>query len=235
MMTLSLLRCFFIVISTVTGYYIGNLINESLFGGQIGCLVALMIIIFEQKSKAGGSLRGLTSMVFGLILGVIMANLLSDIFSLVPVGDFFHSTARIILTIIFSYLGAAMALRGKDEFNIIIPYIRFKRQNVKEGIILLDTSVVIDGRVSSIYKSNFLMGRLVVPRFVLNELQKLADSLDEKKRERGRRGLELLHQMQNDSQIDIHIHEEDMGNIQEVDLKLIQLSKLLDAQLCTTD
>jgi len=128
-----------------------------------------------------------------------------------------------------------MALRGKDEFNIIIPYLRFKRQDVREGVILLDTSVIIDGRIADINKANFLQGRLVVPSFVLQELQKLADSADDVKRQRGRRGMELIRLMQNDPQTDIHIHEANVPEEAEVDAKLMTLAKMMDARICTTD
>jgi len=233
-MTLSFIRAFFLIISGVVGYYVGELLFQPLFGLQVGLLSGLLLIFVESRLRRV-SVRGLSSVVFGLLLGVFMAKLLSDIISLLPLGEFILSVARVALTVIFSYLGAVMALRGKDEFNIIIPYVRFRRQDVKEGIILLDTSAIIDGRISDIYKLNFLIGRLVVPRFVLQELQKLADSSDDIKRQRGRRGLELLKFMQNDPKVDVHIHEDEMTEVGEVDAKLVSLAKLMDARICTTD
>ncbi|VAX36335.1 Membrane-associated protein containing RNA-binding TRAM domain and ribonuclease PIN-domain, YacL B.subtilis ortholog [hydrothermal vent metagenome] len=233
-MTLSFLRVFFIIGSGLVGHYVGSLLQDPNLGWMIGCLVGLVIIFLEQRVHHV-SLRGLSSMVFGLILGVVMAKLMSDIISLIPLGEFFHSVSRVVLTLIFSYLGAVLALRGKDEFNVIIPYVRFKRQDIKEGIILLDTSVIIDGRVRDIYKINFLNGRLVVPRFVLEELQQLADSSNDNKRQKGRRGMELLREMQKDTQVDIRIHEDDLIEEEEVDARLIHLSKMMDARLCTTD
>ena len=233
-MTLSFIRAFFLIISGVVGYYVGELLFQPLFGLQVGLLSGLLLIFVESRLRRV-SVRGLSSVVFGLLLGVFMAKLLSDIISLLPLGEFILSVARVALTVIFSYLGAVMALRGKDEFNIIIPYVRFRRQDVKEGIILLDTSAIIDGRISDIYKLNFLIGRLVVPRFVLQELQKLADSSDDIKRQRGRRGLELLKLMQNDPKVDVHIHEDEMTEVGEVDAKLVSLAKLMDARICTTD
>ncbi|MDO8580438.1 MAG: hypothetical protein Q7S13_03060 [Candidatus Omnitrophota bacterium] len=234
MMTLSFIRCFFVLISTAVGYFVGDLVLRPLTGAQIGCLSGLVLIFIENRLHRA-SVRGLSSMVFGLVLGIILAKLLADIMSLLPLGDVFLSISRVVLTLIFSYLGAVMALRGKDEFNIIIPYVQFRRQDMKEGIILLDTSAIIDGRVVNIYKSNFLDGRLVVPRFVLQELQKLADSSDDLKRQRGRRGMDLLHEMQADDTIDIRIHEDDFPGAESVDGKLIMLAKLMDASLCTTD
>jgi len=150
-------------------------------------------------------------------------------------GDVIKPILRVILTLVFSYLGAVMALRGKDEFNLIIPYVRFKRQDLKDGVVLVDTSAIIDGRVGDIFKTGFLGGRLVVPRFVLHELQRLADSDDDTKRQRGRRGMEILKMMQKDSAADVRIHEDDLTGTESVDLKLIKLSKIMDARICTTD
>lgn len=233
-MTLLLIRFLFLILSAIVGYYIGTIIGRPILGTELGALSGLTLIFLEQRLHRI-SLRGLSSMVFGLLLGVFMAKLISDILALIPLGDFFHSVSRVILTLIFSYLGAVVALRGKDEFNIVIPYVRFKRQDVDGGAVLLDTSAIIDGRIVDIYKTGFLTGRLIVPRCVLRELQKVSDSADDNKRQRGRRGMELLKAMQNDPQIPIHIHEDEMTEEDGVDGKLIKLAKLLDAKICTTD
>ena len=233
-MTILFIRVFFVIICSVVGYYVGFLLDLPLKGLLIGFLGGLVLILLESGLRRV-SVRGLSSMVFGLLLGVVMAKLLSDILLLLPLGDFIHSVSRVVLTIIFSYFGAVMAVRGKDEFNVIIPYVRFRRQEVKGGVVLLDTSVLIDGRVPDIYKTDFLTGRLVVPRFVLQELQRLADSDDDLKRQRGRRGLELLRIMQSDPKIDIRIHEDDLTSDQNVDAKLVSLAKLMDGRVCTTD
>mgnify|MGYP000318382778 CR=1 FL=1 len=233
-MTLLFIRIFFLIISSIVGYYIGLIIEQPILGLEFGVLFALMLIFLEQRMQRI-SMRGLSAMVFGLLLGVFMAKLISDILMLIPVGPFFQFISRVILTIVFSYLGAVMALRGKDEFNIVIPYVRFKRQNTEDGAILLDTSAIIDGRVLDIYKTGFVAGRLIVPRCVLDELQKVADSADSIKRKRGRRGMELLRILQKDSQVSIYIHEDDLSDDMDVDKKLMRLAKVLDAKICTTD
>jgi len=233
-MTLLFIRVFFLIISGVIGYQIG-IINQAPFAGVLACLVGgAMLIVIEANLKQV-SVRGLTSMVFGLLLGIFMANLVSDIISLLPLDDVIKPILRVVLTLVFSYLGAVMALRGKDEFNLIIPYVRFKRQDLKDGVILLDTSAIIDGRASDIFKTGFLAGRLVVPRFILLELQRLADSEDDTKRQRGRRGMEILKTMQKDPVVDVRIHEDDLTGTDSVDSKLVKLSKVMDARICTTD
>ncbi|MBF0385503.1 MAG: PIN domain nuclease [Candidatus Omnitrophica bacterium] len=243
-MTLSFIRAFFVFVSGIVGYYIGTLLElqnkeaviaPSLYGAMIGCLAALFLILVELKLKRV-SVRGLSSLVFGLLLGVFMAKMIANILRLLPVDEFILSVSELVLTLVFSYMGAVIALRGKDEFNVIIPYVKFKRQELKEGLVLLDTSALIDGRVADIFRVNFIPGRMIVPRSVLEEMQKLADSANDLKREKGRRGMEILRNMQKDSKIPISIHEDDTDSHgTEVDTKLINLAKMMDASICTTD
>ena len=233
-MTLLYIRVFFLIISGIIGYQIG-IINHNPLIGLGSCLLGGSLLIIVEANLKHVSVRGLSSMVFGLLLGIFMAKLVADIISLLPLGDVLKPILRVILTLVFSYLGAVMALRGKDEFNVIIPYVRFKRQDLKDGVLLLDTSAIIDGRVSDIFKSGFLSGRLVVPRFILHELQRLADADDDTKRQRGRRGMEILKTMQKDPAADVRIHEDDLTGSEPVDLKLTKLAKMMDARICTTD
>lgn len=233
-MTLLFIRIFFVVLSGVVGFLVGGIYNYEVIGILLGILGATLFILLEMMMKQV-SVRGLSSVVFGLLFGIIVAKMLADTLHLLPYDETFHAALRVILTIFFSYLGAAIALRGKDEFSLIIPYVRFRRTDVKEGVVLLDTSAIIDGRVADIYRSHFMSGRLVVPRFVLHELQRLADSEDDLKRQRGRRGLDILRAMQKDTTVDVRIHEDDLPGEHEVDLKLVKLSKIMEARFCTTD
>ena len=231
-MTLIFVRSFFVIISAIVGFQIGSISEKEIFGLILGGASGLVLIFLEANMRRV-SLRGLSSMVFGLVLGMIMAKLIADILSLLPLGPVAHSISRVVLTLVFSYLGAVMALRGKDEFNVIIPYVRFRRQDVREDLVLLDTSAIIDGRVADVCKTKFFEARLVVPRFVLQELQHIADSEDNLKRQRGRRGMEILRGMQ--KELDIKIHEDDVGEGTDVDAKLVGLAKMLEAKICTTD
>ncbi|MDD5432257.1 MAG: PIN domain nuclease [Candidatus Omnitrophica bacterium] len=234
-MNVLLARILFIVGSMMVGYQSLAAKNIGHIGIAIGGGAALIMILLEIGLRKV-SVSGLSSAVFGLILGLIMAKLVGDAFTLSPAIDQETlSVIRVTLTLIFCYLGMVMALRGKDEFNIIIPYVRLRRQDQPEEIAVMDTSVIIDGRIVDICKSRFLGGKIIIPRFVLKELQQIADSTDPMKRQRGRRGLEMLHTLQKEQGLDISISEEDFPETQEVDAKLVKLAKLLAAKILTVD
>jgi uncharacterized protein YacL len=233
-MNLLLVRILFILGSMVVGYQAMAANYSGVLGMAIGGLAALFMILLEFGLRKV-SVSGLSSAVFGLILGLIMAKLVGDAFSLAAMDADTLSRIRVGLTLIFCYLGMVMALRGKDEFNIIIPYVRLRRQDQGSDIILLDTSAIIDGRIVDICKTRFLGGRLVIPKFVLRELQQIADSTDPIKRQRGRRGLEILNNIQKEPGLDISINEEDFADMTEVDAKLVRLAKLMDAKILTVD
>lgn len=233
-MNLLSVRILFFVASVIVGYQTFDLKGSGIIGILIGAAAALVLIVLEIGLRKV-SVSGLSSAVFGLILGLIMAKLVGDAFSLAGLPPETLSVIKVALTLIFCYLGMVLALRGKDEFNIIIPYVRLRRQDQAQDITLIDTSVIIDGRIVDICKSKFLTGKLIIPRFVLRELQQIADSTDPIKRQRGRRGLEMLHTLQKEPGIDIALHEEDFPETTEVDAKLVKLAKLLEAKILTVD
>ena len=233
-MNLLSVRILFIIGCMVVGYQTLVLEGMGVVGILIGAVVAVVMIMIEAGLRKV-SVTGLSRAVFGLILGLIMAKLIGDAFSLAPIEAEALSRVRVSLTLVFSYLGMVMALRGKDEFNIIIPYVRLRRQDQGENITILDTSVIIDGRIVDICKTKFLSGKIIIPKFVLKELQQIADSTDPIKRQRGRRGLEMLHTVQKEAGVDITIHEEDFPETKEVDAKLVKLAKLLEAKIMTVD
>lgn len=233
-MNLLLVRLLFVLGGMVIGYQTGGTGAPGLIGMVSGGLIALILIKTEEGMRKV-SVSGLSSAVFGLILGLIMAKLVGDAFSLSPIDAGLLSRIKVGLTLVFCYLGMVMALRGKDEFNIIIPYVRLRRQDQAQDVVILDTSVIIDGRIVDICKTRFLGGKIVIPKFVLRELQQIADSTDPIKRQRGRRGLEILNIIQNEAGLDITIHEQDFTETSEVDAKLVLLAKLLEAKILTVD
>jgi uncharacterized protein YacL len=136
----------------------------------------------------------------------------------------------------FGYVGIVLAMRSnKEDFSLIIPYVRFAPQNKPDNLLLLDTSVIIDGRIADLIDSNFVEGLIVVPRFVLKELQQIADSNDPIKRARGRRGLDMLNRIQRNLRQEVKIHDGDFPDEPEVDAKLVRLARNLNAKLFTND
>jgi len=198
------------------------------FGGGLA-------IIWLEIAMRRASIRNLSAAVFGLVFGFFMAWILSSVLKLIPMDGRILISIQMFLVLFFCYLGMVIAMRGKDEFNLIIPYVKFARQDKRDDIILLDTSVIIDGRIADISQTRFIEGRYVIPRFVLKELQQIADSQDVLKRNRGRRGLDILHKIQKNTHIDVVIHEEDFPEITEVDAKLVKLAKVLSAKILTND
>src|SRR5205823_3201255 len=120
---------------------------------------------------------------------------------------------RLIITVASCYVTISTLLQTKDEFRFIIPYVEFSKQVKGSKPLVLDTSVIIDGRIADICDTRFVDTRLIVPRFVLQELQSVADSSDKLKRNRGRRGLDMLKRMQNNTKVELQIHE---ANLQEL-------------------
>jgi uncharacterized protein YacL len=129
-----------------------------------------------------------------------------------------------------------LAIRSnRDEFSLIIPYVRFRQATVQDAPLLIDSNIIIDGRLPELCATGFVSGSLVVPRFILEELQRLADSSDAQKRDRGRLALQRLQRMQLDPHLSVIIHEGEDDPQTPVDTKLMQIAKLLDARLLTND
>ena len=175
-MNLLLVRILFVITSAAVGYQT-IAVNESSWAGAIVGMVAAIVMILAEMGMRRVSVKGLSSAVFGLLLGLFMAKIVGDAVSLLAKISP-DSPIRLALTLVFCYLGMVIGLRGKDEFNIIIPYVRLRRQGQAEEVTLMDTSVIIDGRILDIFKTKFLEGKVIIPRFVLRELQQVAGGID---------------------------------------------------------
>jgi len=211
------------------------LIFESIIGFIIGLLVALLVIKIEKDIRKL-SLKIIAGGIIGMIIGLLIALILG--FGLNMVVKI-RENQQIILWIyllitgILGYVGLVLGSKKVEEFNFRGPATKVKTGS--DGSRILDTSVIIDGRIADICESGFMEGDLIVPRFVLNELQFIADSSDSMKRSRGRRGLDILNRMQKSSTINIDIVEQDFPKIKGVDGKLVALAKKLNAKLLTND
>ncbi len=233
--TVNLLRVLFVTFCAAIGALItGEVQQNSLPGVLFGLLAGLVIVLVDRLLK-GISLRAFSSATFGLLLGLIFAHLLISSDVLRYQSETTQWVARLIVYATFAYFGMMLAMRSnRDEFSLVIPYVRFARETIEHEPLVVDTSVIIDGRVAALCRSGFLSRSLVVPRYVLSELQTLADSRDATKRERGRRGLEMLNDLQNSREIELTIHESEPGE-GGVDERLVRTAKLLQARLLTND
>jgi len=233
--TVNLLRVLFITFCAAIGSLIsGELQGRTMPGLLIGLLAGLIIVLIDRLLK-GISLRAFSSATFGLLLGLIFANLLaaSEVLRFQP--ETTQWVVRLIVYSTFAYLGMMLAMRSnRDEFSLIIPYVRFTRETMEHESLVLDTSVIIEGRIADLCATGFISRSLIVPRFVLSELQALADSHEPVKRDRGRRGLEILNQLQNAREIELRIHESEAEE-GPVDERLVRTAKLLQARLLTND
>lgn len=193
------------------------------------------IVVGLDKLLKGFSLRGLSAATFGLFIGSLISYFIGNsvLFNFIDPEP--RLIAQIVMYLVAGYMAMVIALRGKDEFNVVIPYVKFMRENKPERLVLLDTNVIIDGRIQELCLTGFLDAILVVPRFVLAELQYIADAEDEMRRARGRRGLEVLRALQTNSRVEVKIHDNDVAEFRSVDDKLVELAKRLPAEVLTND
>ena len=205
----------------------------------VGMSISALVILTDLLLK-GFSLRSLSAVTFGLAIGGLVAYLINNSPLFQPLkedpslGSMVY-LSTLTLYVVSMYLGIMIALRGKEEFNLVIPYVRFSSQTVETNLAVIDTSALIDGRIASICEAKWMGYALLIPRFVLDELQEIADSPDPVRKEKGRKGLEVLNRLRKMEHLDLRIHESDVPNAKAVDSKLVFLAELLKAKLLTTD
>ena len=236
--TLTVIRICFVVLCAVASWLLCYTVQEwddhrglaVVIGTLIGALVVLVDVLLK-----GFSLRGLTAISFGLGVGALIAWLLSTS-PLLKMGDpQIIFLVQMALFLVCTYLGTVIALRGKDEFNLVIPYVRFVPHEVDVPLVVVDTTALIDGRIAKVCETQFLGAALIIPSFVLSELQSIADSSDPIKQARGRRGLQVLTDLRAIKRIDIRIHQSDVARRQDIEAKLVFLAQSMRAKLLTTD
>ncbi|HLE21074.1 MAG TPA: PIN domain-containing protein [Vicinamibacteria bacterium] len=207
----------------------GGLANASL-----GALLGVAIIWLEFRIRTVPA-RQVAGGFIGAVLGVLLALLVGIPLSKIPMASnaqaFWQSLALSVLT----YLGLLLGLKKAEWFDPLSVIAYFRGTTTTRSYKILDTSVIIDGRVADICETGFLDGTMVIPQFVLKELQQVADSADSLKRNRGRRGLDILQKIRKMSGIDVNISEVDFPEVKEVDLKIIELAKLQSAKIVTND
>ncbi|MBR2586500.1 MAG: TRAM domain-containing protein [Thermoguttaceae bacterium] len=248
-MILLILRCLFLLVTSGIGVVIvrsggiagGNAeINLTTFFALMIFAVALIVIDMAFPKK---QVQWIGAIYFGLLIGMVMTYFMG-----MALEPFFNEginegssdlrrNVMAIMLLSFSYLGVSFLLQTRNDFRFIIPYVEFQK-NVK-GIkpLILDTSVVIDGRIADVMETKLVDSPLVMPRFAMIELQHIADSPDRSRRSRGRRGLDILNRLQNMPGVDLQIDDTELPEYkgQPVDLKLVALTKHLSGKLVTND
>jgi len=211
-----------------------------LWSGLVLVVAALLVDIVTPKK----SLAALAGVFFGLLVGIVISWALAQVFDMII--NIYHITLsttavtalKWMIGICICFLIISIVIRTKDDVRFVIPYVEFAKQTKGARPFVLDTSAIIDGRIADLYKSKLFDAPLIVPRFVLSEMQLIADSADKLKRNRGRRGLDILKEMQTDTAIDITIDDTIVPEeeaVKGVDQKLIIFSKNCSGRLVTTD
>lgn len=237
----------------VTNVLLNNTVTNILFGAIIFLLISVVLVKYIERGvkKAEAYLNQLSAsyLLFGSI-GTIIGLLVAFLVTMPLIGlkwPVLSSTLPILVYVIFAYLGYRIGTTRREEWRKLFQS-KPKKNSDDEGQMLerkydesyrkykiLDTSVIIDGRIYDIAKTGFIEGTLLIPNFVLQELQYIADSADSLKRVRGRRGLDILNALQKESDMNVEMYDGDFEDITEVDSKLIKLAKLLDGVLVTND
>jgi uncharacterized protein YacL len=236
---LLLIRVVFVILLTVAAHFLRPFGIPQPFSAGCGLLLGVAIVFFEIRLKQV-SLKRLIGAAIGSVLGIVgaflIALILNDAFP--PQSEHSRTIPFIQLGIMLwmAYVGLVVGANKGDMLNLAALGGLFGGEKAtKHSFKILDTSVIIDGRIADIAETGFLDGTLVIPQFVLRELQLVADSADSMKRNRGRRGLDILQRIQKIAPLNVQILEDDFPNIRDVDMKLIELAKAYDCKIVTND
>jgi len=230
-----LVRLLFATACTAAGFHFHPFGLKPNVGAGVGLLFSFAVILFEIRLQRA-SMRRLIGAVVGAILGLLAALLLNLVLAHTTIPEGSRSFLGVGVLLVMMYIGLVLGATKGDMLNLqafggVFGSERSSRRVSK----VLDTSVIIDGRIADVCEAHFLDGTIVIPRFVLRELQLVADSADSLKRQRGRRGLEVLQRIQKMPHLDVEITEEDFPQVADVDMKLIELARRYDGTIVTND
>lgn len=242
-MGLLILRIVFIVVAAGLGV---SLINSEdiqnrgvayawgVFG--VVLLVAAGVLVADILVRRK-RIDAISAVYFGLVVGLFLSYVFGLALTPVPMDPVIRDIVKIVLAMVLCYTCISLLLQTKDDFRFVIPYVEFAKEVKGHKPYVLDTSVVIDGRIADVVDAHVLDGQLVMPRFVLSELQGIADSSDRMRRSRGRRGLDVLNRLRSCAHVELEINDRELPEFagQPVDLKLVILAKHLGGKIVTND
>jgi uncharacterized protein YacL len=237
-MDLVVIRTLFILVLTAACYFLRPFGLEPWAASVMGAIAAAAVIVFELRVRAL-SIKRLLGAVLGSILGIAGAALFGMVLagSLPPGGT--RALLQLFVLMLMTYVGLMVGASKGDLLNftggLAELFAGERAAGAKRNLKILDTSAIIDGRIADVVETGFLEGTLLVPEFVLRELQVVADSSDSSRRQRGRRGLDILQKMQAHPLLSVQIIEDDFPQLREVDLKLIELAKKKGSPIVTND
>lgn len=236
MSDLIFIRVLFIVLISVSAFFLKPFGLASIPAGLLGLAFGVAVVFCEVRAKEV-SLKRLIGAAIGSVLGIFGAYLISLVLrQAVPDNSTTVPFLQLGTLLLMTYVGLVVGANKGDMLNLAALGGVFGTEKVqKHSFKILDTSVIIDGRIADIAETGFLDGSLVIPQFVLRELQLVADSADSMKRNRGRRGLDILQRIQKMPELHVQIVEDDFPQVREVDMKLIELAKLYSCKVVTND
>jgi len=233
-MDLWIIRILLFLTILVSGYIVRPFQLNSTYTLSLSAALGLLIIFVELRVRRL-SLKTLIGAALGSILGIVGATLVSLIIDHMRLEESTANFFQLLILVLMAYVGLVLGADKGEYLDLSALGGLLTDRSARTSYKVLDTSVIIDGRIADICKTGFLEGTLVVPHFVLRELQQIADSADSIKRNRGRRGLEILEKVKGAAGITVQIVEKDYPDVKEVDLKLIELAKELSAKIVTND
>jgi uncharacterized protein YacL len=228
---LSVIKSLIFIVFVFSGYFLGVQLNARIEGTAIGIVSGTIAILVERifrKVNIGRIMGGIT----GLAIGIVFANLLLYPLKIMLPGV---PLLTFVINALFGYGGLLIGIKRGKSLTMTALFKILRGQGIDENMKILDTSVIIDGRIADVCEAGFLDGLFLLPQFILQELQHIADSPDPLKRARGRRGLDILHRLQKMAHLTVRITDEDFPKIREVDAKLVALARAHDAKIITND
>jgi len=227
-------RALFVLGLAVVTYHLRPFHWQAPYAFGLGALIGLVCVVFEVRLEQV-SLKRLIGAGVGATVGLLAALMIGHLLSLTAVEKQSTSFFQVTLLLVMAYVGMVLGAIKGDVLNLAALGGLFAGERQRRTAKILDTSVIIDGRICDVCEAGFIEGSLIVPQFVLRELQLVADSADALKRNRGRRGLDMLQRLQKMSTVQVQIVEDDFPQVRTVDLKLIELAKAYEGKIITND